>query len=278
CTPAAGWEKGQVENQVGFIRERIFVPRLKCKDFEELNRELADRCRLLSAGHSHPEFKERTVAQVYVGERAHLLGVPAPFDAYKETPARVTSTSLVSFDSNRYSVDASAVGRTVMLRAYADRVVCVDAGVVVGEHPRLFGKNQVSYDPWHYLSVLERKPGALRNGAPFKDWDLPQPLTRMRDALLTHADGDRQFVGILSAIRVYGLEAVSGACAEALAMRATSKDVVWNLLARVHDGENRDGQIDACEPSDHLPVLSMAPIADCGRYDALLRGGSYAAR
>lgn len=283
CTPAAGWEKGQVENQVGFIRERIFVPRLKCRDFEELNRELADRCRTLSAGHPHPEFKERTVAQVYAEERAYLLGVPAPFEAYKEAPARVTSTCLVSFDSNRYSVDASAVGRTVMLRAYADRVVCVDAGVVVGEHPRLFGKNQVRYDPWHYLSVLERKPGALRNGAPFKDWDLPDALSRMRTALGTHADGDRQFVGILSAIRIYGLEAVESACGEALAMRAASKDVVWNLLSRSHDHANSlPGEVDTGEPLERLPILSILPINDCGRYDALLTGllsgGSYAAR
>ena len=274
CTPAAGWEKGQVENQVGFLRGRIFVPRLKCADMEELNRHLRDRCHALAAGHRHPELQDRTVGEVFAEEQARLLGVRVPFADFKETPVRISSTSLVSYDSNRYSVEAKAVGRTVMLRAYADRIVVVDAGVLIGEHRRLFGRNEISYDPWHYLSVLEQKPGALRNGAPFKDWELPEALSRMREALGTHADGDRQFVGILSAISHYGLEAVTTACDEALAVKAASKDVVWNILGRAHDGTD----IAILEPSEHLPALSILPMADCCRYDALLKGGDYAAR
>ena len=176
CTPAAGWEKGQVENQVQFMRKRLFVPRVKCADLTELKKRLRDGCLALAAGHRHPEFKDRTVAEVFAEEQSRLLGVSAPFDGFRETPVRVSTTSLVSYDNNRYSVDAAAVGRTVMLRAYADRIVAVDAGMVIGEHPRRFSRNQVSYDPWHYLAVLQRKPGALRNGAPFKDWELPPPL------------------------------------------------------------------------------------------------------
>lgn len=78
------------------------------------------------------------------------------------------TTSLVAYDTNRYSVDSAAVGRTVMLRAHADRIVVIEAGTVIGEHPRLFGRHQVPYDLWHYVTVLQRKPGALRNGAPFR--------------------------------------------------------------------------------------------------------------
>lgn len=277
CTPAAGWEKGQVENQVGFLRQRVFVPRLKCQDFQELNRHLLDRCHALSAGQKHPEFSDRTVAEVFMEEQAHLVRVSAPFDGFKETPVRVSSTSLVAYDNNRYSVEARAVGRTVMLRAYADRIVVVDAGEVIAEHKRLFTRNQVRYDPWHYLAVLQKKPGALRNGAPFKDWDLPEGLAEMRQVLSVRSDGDRQFVGILSAIGAYGLTAVATACAEALSMKAVSKDVVWNLLGRVHE----DGETEAVPPLSRLPALSLLPIADCGRYDALLSGrtgGAHAAR
>lgn len=274
CTPAAGWEKGQVENQVGFIRERVFVPRLKCQDLDELNRHLLDRCHQLSAGQKHPEFSERTVAEMFLEEQPRLLSVREPFEGFRETPVRVSSTSLVSYDSNRYSVDAKAVGRTVMLRAFAQRIVAVDAGVVIAEHPRLFGRNQVRYDPWHYVSVLERKPGALRNGAPFQAWELPDALAAMRQALRLRSDGDRQFVGILSAIRTYGLEAVTDACAEALTIQAVSKDVVLNVLGRAHDVPDA-----ACAPLSHqVPALSILPVADCGRYDALLSGGAYAAR
>jgi len=274
CTPAAGWEKGQVENQVGFVRGRLFLPRVKCADLAELNQYLRDRCLTLAAGHRHPEFQERTVAEVFAEEQSRLVRVRAPFDGFKEAPVRVSTTSLVSYDNNRYSVDASAVGRTVMLRAYADRIVVVDAGQGIGEHHRLFSRNEVRYDPWHYVAVLQRKPGALRNGAPFKDWELPPALTAIRDALGTRPDGDKQFVGILGAISVYGLEAVTNACTEALSVKAVSRDVVLNILSRTND----DPDVDACAQTEHLPALSVAPIADCRRYDALLKGGEYAAR
>ena len=141
----------------------------------------------------------------------------------------------MAYDSNRYSVDAAAVGRTVMLRAYADRVVIADGGVVIGEHKRCFGRHQVIYDPWHYVAVLKRKPGALRNGAPFVNWELPSSLTAIREALRTRSDGDRQFVGILGAIATYGLDTVAAACSEALAVKTPSRDVVLNILCRTLD-------------------------------------------
>jgi hypothetical protein len=131
----------------------------------------------------------------------------------------------------------------------------------------------VTYDPWHYVGVLQRKPGALRNGAPFRDWQLPEPLVAMRQALEARADGDRQFVGILGAIPTYGLEPVVAACTEALEMGATSRDVVLNLLGRLHDTPHAS----ACAPPAHLPVLSTPPVADCARYDALLSGGEHVA-
>ena len=77
------------------------------------------------------------------------MAVSSAFDGYKELPARVTSTSLVAYDSNRYSVDARAVGKTVMMRAYADRIVIVHEGAVIGEHRRHFGRDKVIYDPLH---------------------------------------------------------------------------------------------------------------------------------
>jgi transposase len=271
CTPGAGWEKGQVENQVGTVRRRLFVPRLKVTSFEELNRHLEVQCVAYAKAHKHPEFSGRTIWEVFDEERAHLVGVPAAFDGYKESPAKVSTTALVRFDRNRYSVRASEVGKTVAVRAYADRLVFVSDGEVVGEHPREFGRDHTVYDPWHYLEVLERKPGALRNGAPFRQWDLPEPIQEVRQALGGRPDGDRQFVGVLSAVPRYGLEAVGEACREALRARAVSRDVILNLLARLTE-----------EPSPPVslpcpPRLSIEPVADCRRYDELLGSDAHAA-
>ena len=87
------------------------------------------------------------------------------------------------FDNNKYSVNASAVGRPVEIHAYADRVVIRQDGRIVGEHRRSYSRGETIYDPWHYVPVLARKPGALRNGAPFRDWVLPAALERVRRRL-----------------------------------------------------------------------------------------------
>src|SRR5215831_5132995 len=121
------------------------------------------------------------------------------------------------------------------IQAYADRIVIRQDGAIVGEHRRRFGRGATIYDPWHYVPVLARKPGALRNGAPFKDWSLPVSLARTRRKLKGSDDGDRQMVKILSAVLTDGLPAVEAACAEALAAGVHSADVILNILARHRD-------------------------------------------
>ena len=86
---------------------------------------------------------------------------------------RASTTCLIMADHNRYSVDARAAGRMVLVRSYSERIVVLFDDEMVADHPRQFRRDQIIYDPWHYLPVLMKKPGALRNGAPFKDWDLP---------------------------------------------------------------------------------------------------------
>ena len=194
CTPASGWEKGQVENQVGLVRERFFTPRLRFKSYAELNAWLLDRCLSHAKAHPHPEWPDRTIWEVFEEERPRLIPYSGRFDGFHALPASVSKTCLVRFDNNKYSVSASAVGRPVEIHAYADRVVIRQDGRIVAEHERSFGRGRSVYDPWHYVPVLARKPGALRNGAPFKDWLLPGALERIRRKHAGSDDGDRQMV------------------------------------------------------------------------------------
>jgi hypothetical protein len=138
----------------------------------------------------------------------------------------------------------------------------------VGEHPRCFGRGQTVYDPWHYVPVLARKPGALRNGAPFKHWVLPAALERVRRKLAAAEDGDRQMVGILSAVLIDGLAPVEAACAEALQHGVHSADVVLNILAR-----RRDPVAPITIVTPDALRLRHEPAADCARYDRLRRAG-----
>ncbi len=271
CTPAAGWEKGQVERQVGVVRQRLFGKRRKFADLEELNQWLREECLALS-GKKHPEFKEQTVAEVAAKERDALVRVPVAFDAYQESTAGVSPTPLVNFDRNRYSVQSTSVGRTVTIRAYADRIAFFRDGRLVGLHRRQYGRDKTSYEPWHYLDVLKHKPGALRNGAPFVNWELPQPVQQARERLSTYADGDRQFVDILAAVPKHGLQAVSDACKEALLARTISRDLVLNILSRANEPKPPGHY----QPPEHLPQLRLFPTADCTRYNRLLSGGRHA--
>jgi transposase len=264
CSPAAGWEKGQVENQVQTARGRFFQPRLRFASIEELNGWLEAECQRWADTHPHPEQKEWTVAQAWNAERAVLQPILAPFDGFHESEHGVSGTCLISFDRNRYSVMAKAVRRTVQVRAYADRIVVRCQGEVVAEHPRFFGRDRTVYNFWHYLPVLVTKPGALRNGAPFQDWDLPPALARLRRKLGAGDEADRRFVRVLAAVLVDGLDLVEAAVREALAAGTVSDDVILNILARRREPP-RPLTIVTSEDLE----LEHPPLADCGRYDQL---------
>jgi transposase len=266
CTPASGWEKGQVENQVGLARERFFTPRLRVTGYEELNSYLLDRCIGYARAHRHPEFHDRTIWEAFEHERPQLVPYAGRFDGFHAVTASVSKTCLVRFDNNKYSVSADAVGRPVEVQAYAERLVIRQDGRIVAEHPRAFGRGATIYNPWHYVPVLARKPGALRNGAPFKDWVLPAAMERVRRRLAGADDSNRQMVHILTAVLTDGLPAVESACAEALAHGVHSADVVLNILAR-----QRDPGPPASLLTPAALTLRHEPVADCTRYDSLRR-------
>ena len=197
-------------------------------------------------------------------ERPKLVAYRGRFDGFHALPASVSKTCLVRFDNNKYSVSAGAIGWPVEIYAYADRIVIRQEGRVVAEHPRCYGRGETIYDPWHYVPILARKPGALRNGAPFKDWVLPAALERVRRKLAGSDDGDRQMVAILAAVLTDGLPAVESACAQAMSEGVHSSDVILNILARQRD----PGPAATILTPDAL-TLRHAPVADCARYDQL---------
>ena len=271
CTPAAGWEKGQIENQVRNIREWLFVPRLKFADMATLNAHLQLSCLELAKTRKHPEQKHLSIREVFEqAERASLRALVPVFDGYSERSCKVSSTCLVTFDRNRYSVDCRYAYCAVSVRAYADRIEIVTDGKVIGAHKRHFGRDKTEFNPWHYVPLLDRKPGALRNGAPFKDWDLPLSLQKVRGHLMKQPSGDRAFVRILLAITHHGLEAVTVACDLALGDKIISSDYVLHLLGRLCPSP-----VVVVQTPDTLK-LTHEPLADCSRYDGLLEVVSYA--
>jgi transposase len=269
CTPASGWEKGQVENQVGNIREWLFTPLARFSSFVELNNWLARRCEEL-AQRCHPTQSQRTIAACFADEQPLLRPITARFDGYVEDMMRVSSTCLVRVDRNRYSVPANAAGSAVSVRKTADQICVVAHGEVIAAHARLFGRDQLVCDPWHYLPVLEKKPGALRNGAPFVAWDLPKPIQLVRDQILKQPKGDRAFVELLMLAGEAGLDALTVACELALEGGIVSAPIVMNELRRLIAPHLPSAAI-------HVPdgiALTMEPLANCHRYDYLLESAN----
>ena len=263
CTPASGWEKGQVENQVGNIREWLFTPLARFADFEALNMWLAMRCQEL-AQRKHPTTPDQSIAACFAKEQPALRQITATFEGYVEHMLRVSSTCLVMLDRNRYSVPAAFAGHAVSVRSTATQISIVAESTLIAQHARRFGRDQLICDPWHYLPILERKPGALRNGTPFRDWDLPASIQLVRDRILKQPKGDRAFVELLLMARDAGLETLEVACELVLDGNVVTAPVVINEMRRLI----------APQPSVTMSVpdllkLEIEPLADCGRYDRL---------
>lgn len=265
CNRAAGWEKGRVEKNVQDRRRHIWreAAEKRWNSLAELNAWLIQACQDSWSELTHPDWPELTVADVLQDERARLMPCPKPFDGYVEQPARVTATSLIHFQRNRYSVPCEWVNSVVSLRAYPEflRVVSVHGEVV--DLVRSFERDQTFYDWQHYISLIERKPGALRNGAPFKT--MPEPLQELQRQLLNNSGGDRVMAQVLSAVPLHGLDSVLAAIQIALQVGRVSAEHVLNTLAHLKD-QSRPmalGEIDT-------PLtLNTPPLANVTRYDSL---------
>ena len=187
-------------------------------------------------------------------ERAEMMPMPAPFDGYVEKTVRVSSTCLVSIGHNRYSAPCELVGQWVSNRLYPTRVAVAAGDALVASHVRLPDQGQVGYDWQHYIPLIERKPGALRNGAPFAD--MPEPLLKLKQGLMRRTGGDRVMARVLAAVPVAGLDAVLVAVELVLESGVLSTEHVLNVVARLRS-------VLPPESAETSLQLSEAPPATC---------------
>jgi transposase len=271
CNRAAGWEKGQIEKNVQDARHRLWQPTPSFPSLAALNDWLEERCRELWAEIPHSE-QPGTVAEAWREEVQQLMQAPRPFDGFVEHAKRVSPTCLIHFARNRYSVPASFANRPVSVRVYPERVVVAAEGQIVCEHTRVFvrshgDKGATVYDWRHYLSVIQRKPGALRNGAPFTE--LPSAFRTLQQHMLKKPGGDREMVEILALVLQHDEQAVLTAVELALEAGAPTKTHILNLLHRLVDGKPVDAP--PVKPPNAL-TLTTEPQANVERYDALRKG------
>ncbi len=278
CNPAAGWEKGQVEKNVQDSRRQVLQGMPGFPDLATMNTWLEQRCLEVWQETPHGTLPG-TIADVWAEERAALMPLPPAFDGFIELSKRVSPTCLISFERNRYSVPASFANRPVSLRIYPDRLVVAAEGNILCEHGRIIQRShklppRTIYDWRHYLAVLQRKPGALRNGAPFAE--LPPAFRQLQEQMLRKPGGDREMVDILALVLQHDEQAVLTAVELALAEGVATKTHVLNLLHRLVDGKVIGGP-----PLDTPQALALRrePKANVERYDGLrtsVAGGRHA--
>jgi hypothetical protein len=157
----------------------------------------------------------------------------------------------------------------VSLRVYPDRLVIAAEGQILCEHNRIIDRShqkpgQTIYDWRHYLAVVQRKPGALRNGAPFLE--MPEAFRQLQGHLLKRLGGDREMAEILALVLQHNEQAVLSAVELALEAGVPTKTHVLNVLHRLIDGK-----APPASPIDAPQALRLAqePVADVERYDTL---------
>lgn len=268
CNAASGWEKGQVEKDVRDSRHRIWQKIPDFKNLSDLNTWLESECNRLWSEITHPSEYGKSIAEVWCEEKRVLMEIPKPFDGFVEHSKRVSPTCLVTFDRNKYSVPGMYANRRVSLRVYADSIQMVAEDKIVAQHDRVFSKDRKSgsgriiYDWRHYLPVIERKPGALRNGEPFTT--LPTAFKKLQSILSKRSGGNREMVEILSLVLQHDELLVEQAVEEALCHEKCSKQHVMNCLSRLLE-PSLPPQV---MPPEGLEV-SQEPTSNTERYDRL---------
>jgi len=254
--PGRGNDKGKVEGLVGYSRRNFFVPAPRCVSYEDLNVRLQAECR------TRRERKLRghreTIGERFERDRAAFLPLPpVSYEACDKVTTRVTSLSLIRFDRNDYSVPTAYGHRQVLVKGFVDRVVISCGADEIARHSRSYEREDMIFEPRHYLALLEQKANALDQAAPLIGWELPEEITRLRRLLEARLAkrGKREYVQILRLLEIFPMDLVRTAAADAYRWQAISFDAVKHLLlCRL---EQKPPRLNL-ENYPHLPTAQVA--------------------
>jgi transposase len=265
--PGKGNDKGNVEGLVGYARRNFLVPVPRAANWDELNRKLLEDCRERRGQRIRGE--KETIGERFERDREKLLPLPAaPHEACTRRSTRASSQALVRFETNDYSVPVAYAHRPVLVKAFVWEVVISAADEVIARHARSYGREEMIFDPLHYLALLEQKTNALDQAAPLAKWELPAEFGELRRQMEARQGkrGRREYVQALRLMETFTLAEVAAAVRQALSMRAIGFDAVKHLLLCALD--RRPPKLDL-ENYPHLPLaeVSLTRAAD---YQALL--------
>ncbi len=263
----AGWEKGSVENLVGYARRNYLVPLPEGADLEAINASLRENCLLdqqrIMAGRTDP------IASRLAFERSQLGPLPthAP-DLGPLAEVLVHSTGRVRFQTNDYSVPIQYAYQRLTLKADPFRVRLYAGEELVADHPRCYEKRQVIEDWRHYVSLLLKKPFAVPWASALRHGNLPTSFEGARlDLVARRSDGNREFARLLELCLTHEVAAVDAALALARAQGGWSADTVRHLLNFASAQDSTPASLD---PSQYPAYQRVTPPPDLTLYNRLL--------
>ncbi|HEY6426770.1 MAG TPA: IS21 family transposase [Acidimicrobiales bacterium] len=273
CRVGRGNEKGHVENHVGYSRRNLLVPVPSFASWKALNEYLAACC--YADLFRRVRGKVGTKAERLVEDQAALLALPAvAFEPRRVAQGHANSLSLVRFDRNDYSVPTAYAHHEVSVIGGIEDVAIAAGTDVIARHPRHWGKEHTTFDPVHYLALLERKPGAIDFARPLEHWELPGCFATLRRRL--EADlgdlGTREFIKVLRLLEGATLPQLTRAVESALEIGATGSDAVALIL--FHHAEQPVGLF-SLDGHPHLKSVVIDP-PDLSAYRTLTQIGAAA--
>ncbi|MEA3346719.1 MAG: hypothetical protein U9Q21_01355 [Candidatus Auribacterota bacterium] len=271
CNPASGNEKGQVENKVKVTRSNFFVPIPEFDSIEDMNSALLSYAISESRMRRHPDYPDKSRWEVYEEEKLQLTPLPGfSFECCRIQPAHVTPICTVFFDKNEYSVPDDYVGKIMQVKGYADEVVISHKGEHIATHKRSFGEKQKILNPLHYLGILSRKPGALRDGRPFKNWQLPEVFNGYRKLLnRKYQNGDTYYAKTLVLLKNWPLKEVTDAVKKAMKLKVAGDGYILSLLKRKDNPSQEAEYLSVRSDLAHYKA-NQKPLS---YYDEVLRKG-----
>jgi hypothetical protein len=214
--------------------------------------------------------KQETIGERFEKDRAALLPLPETlYEACDKRAGRVSSLSLVRYRGNDYSVPVRWGHREILVKGYVHEVVISCGAEVIARHARSYEREDMIFDPLHYLALLEQKTNALDQAAPLVGWELPEEFAQLRRLLEARLSkrGKREYVQVLRLLETFSMAEVTHAIEDALRMRAISFDAVKHLLlCRI---EQRPPRLDL-ENYPHLPVAQVATTAAADYLELLI--------
>jgi transposase len=266
--PGKGNDKGKVEGLVGYARRNFLVPVPRVATWEELNAHLRQECaqRRVRKLWGHQE----TIAERFERDREKfLLLPPTPNEACEKRTTRASSQALVRYETNDYSVPTEYGHRQVLLKAFVWEVVISCSSEVVARHPRSYGREEMIFNPLHYLALLEQKTNALDQAAPLQGLTLPEEFLELRRQMEARLGkrGRREYVQVLRLLETFSMEEVAAAVRQALYFPAIAFDAVKHLLLCAIEG--RPAKLDL-QNYPHLPLAEVA-LTRAADYQVLLQ-------